>query len=253
MEYTGERIVLEAAECAPDTLIFREHAERYKFASKYVKDKNVLDLACGVGYGSEILVQMGGPASVLGGDISAEAIEYAKKKYARLTNVRFELMNAENLTLADESVDVAVSFETIEHLPHVEEYLKNILRVLRPNGIYVVSTPNLEVTQRETGPVENPFHFHEFTYDEISALLGKYFSVKEVYYQRAYNPTAVTAAVKNISRWKWLYKKIIPKFIRVDLRNRFWPDISTDIGIHPYDPSVHPLNFVFVCEKRHGL
>ena len=249
MKYTGERIVLESPECAPDTVIFREHAERYKFASRFVKGKRVLDIACGVGYGSEILHSMGQPQSIIGGDISDEAVAYATQKYAGLTNVRFERMNAEAIALDQESVDVVVSFETIEHLPHVADYLNSINKVLAKGGVYIVSTPNRLVTHTEATTVENPFHHHEFTIDELSTLLKKHFTIREVYYQRPYTPNVMTSAVGRISKWESVYRKVIPRFIRVDLRNRFWPDISTDVGIYPYKEPIRPLYFVFVCVK----
>ncbi len=249
MEYTGERIVLEAKECSPETLLFKEHAERYKFAAKFVQGKRVLDIACGVGYGSEILYRLGKPQSIVGGDISDEAIQYATSRYKDLKNVRFQKLNAESLALENKSIDVTVSFETIEHLEHVERYLQEVDRVLAKDGVYIVSTPNKDVTHSETNVVDNPFHYHEFVLEEIEALLKSKFPTVAIYYQREYKPTAITSALSSVSKWKSLYRRVIPRIIRVDLRNYLFPDISNDVRIYPTHPGVSPLYFVFVCKK----
>jgi len=250
MKYTGERIILEAEECRPNTLMYREHAERYKFASKYVSGKRVLDIACGVGYGCQILLQDGSPASIIGGDISPDAVEYAETHFAKKDKVRFSVMNAEQIDLPPASVDVVVSFETIEHLSGVDKYISGIVRALDRGGMFIVSTPNRDLTQDGVHTVDNPFHHHEFTLDEIQELLGRNFNVTEVFYQREYQPNTMTSAVNKISRFRSIYRKVVPRIIREDLRNYFWPDISLDVGVYPFKPSVRPLNYILVCKKR---
>ena len=87
MEFTGERIIPKEDFCGPNTNIYKEHVARYEFASKYIKSKKILDIACGSGYGSEILSK-NGAYHVIGCDISEEAIEYAKKYYQH-NNIEF--------------------------------------------------------------------------------------------------------------------------------------------------------------------
>ncbi len=250
MNYTGERLILEAEECAPNTLLYKEHIERYKFASQYVKNKVVLDIACGVGYGSEFLLNTGQATQVYGGDISEDAVNYAKQKYGKYSNISFAIMNAEKISIENKIIDVVVSFETMEHLPNVDSYLESVYQTLKPNGMFIVSTPNREVTHSETFQVDNPFHFHEFTKEEFDQKLKKYYKKVDLYYQRQYTPTAISSAIKSMSGMKKIYRKIIPKIIRVDLRNFLFPDISNDYLIHPYIEGVKPLNYIAVCQEK---
>src|SRR4030066_783433 len=92
---------------------FLEHISRYIFALAYVENKNVLDIACGTGYGSYFLAK-NGAKFVAGGDISEIAINYAKNKY-KLDTLEFEVENVMKMSYPSEHFDVIVSFETIEH------------------------------------------------------------------------------------------------------------------------------------------
>ena len=94
---------------------YQEHMGRYIFASRFVKDKIVLDLACGAGYGSSYLYQKGAKI-VVGGDYSSLAIEHAKAHYAQQDGLFFIRFDATQLPFKDEVFDVIASFETIEHL-----------------------------------------------------------------------------------------------------------------------------------------
>jgi SAM-dependent methyltransferase len=162
-----------------------EHLLRYQFAAKFVLDKDVLDIACGTGYGSRILADHGA-RSVVGADISAEAVEFAKNHYSG-PRVRFEIADAQTLEQFDDAVfDAVISFETIEHVPEDEGCLRAVHRVLKPGGLYIVSTPD-----RRPGSIKgqlskrpaNPFHIREYTRSELVALLGNYFEVDGLFGQ----------------------------------------------------------------------
>ena len=146
--------------------LFQEHVIRYLFASQFVTSKTVLDAACGSGYGSSILLESGAK-KVVGIDNSSEAIEYCEKNYKK-ENLEFKKDNCEKINL-DTQFDVAISFETIEHLKNQDNFLSEIKRVLKNDGIFIVSTPNTE-----TYPSGNPFHSKEFTESEFKQFLGKY-------------------------------------------------------------------------------
>ncbi len=154
------------------------HEKRYRFALPYCEGKDVLDAACGVGYGSALLATVA--RSVLGADVSDEAIEYARRRYAA-ANVRFERMDLLVPDLADDSFDVVCAFETIEHLPDRDRYLAHVARILRPAGIYLVSTPRAEQTIERP---QNPYHHVEYAVEDFAALLGRYFAEVELYGQR---------------------------------------------------------------------
>jgi SAM-dependent methyltransferase len=169
-----ERIVPDETEPG----IVALHLKRYEFAAPLCEEKRVLDAGCGVGYGSAFLGARA--ARVLGIDVSEEAIEYARRRYSA-PNVEFEQMDGSALDLGDETFDVVCSFETIEHLPEPEAAIAEAARVLRPEGVYVVSTPHVERTTRSPA---NPFHLVELSRSDLERLLRRSFEDVEVYGQR---------------------------------------------------------------------
>lgn len=160
-----------------DTRTFWEHIYRYRFAAPRVKGKKVLDIACGEGYGAAGLLRAGA-ASVVGVDISAELCEHAARRYGITARVG----DAQNIPLPASSVEVAVSFETIEHLPQPEKFLDECVRVLAPGGKLIISTPNREV-YRELCPA-NPYHVQELSRAEFIELLLARFGTIELFTQR---------------------------------------------------------------------
>jgi ubiquinone/menaquinone biosynthesis C-methylase UbiE len=170
--FTGERVVPGST---PEN-IFRESQMRYLFASQFVKGRSVLDIASGTGIGSHCLLKAGA-ANCLGLDIDLAALRYASSQYA---GCHFAGCDAMNLCLADESVDLVVSFETIEHVLSPETFLSECRRVLRKKGLLICSTPNRSVFQWYP---KNPFHVAEMNPDEFVRLVKKYFPNCSVYGQ----------------------------------------------------------------------
>jgi SAM-dependent methyltransferase len=169
-----ERIVPDETEPGVVAL----HVKRYDFARRWCAGRDVLDAACGVGYGSALLGQTA--ASVIGVDVDVAAIDYAKSRYAG-ANVKFAVMNVDELALPDEAFDVVCSFETIEHVDGPERMLVELVRVLRRDGVLVVSTPR--VSETTTRPA-NPFHRTEYSPADFTALLERHFRRVELYGQR---------------------------------------------------------------------
>lgn len=153
------------------------HLKRYAFVAERAAGRNVLDAACGVGYGAAYLGETA--ASVLGVDVDAATIEYARERYGS-DRVSFETMDVTALALPDESFDVVCSFETIEHVADGPAAIREAARVLRPDGVYVVSTPRAETT---THRPDNPFHEVEYAVDDFRALLEASFAEVELYGQ----------------------------------------------------------------------
>lgn len=170
---TGERMMPESS----DEATFFAHVYRYRFAAQFVRDKRVLDIASGEGYGTAALSQAGAQ-SVVGVDICPEICLHARRKYG----VDIRLGDAERIPLPDQSVDVVVSFETIEHVQNPERFLEECVRVLTPHGRLIVSTPNREVYS-ENGK-HNEFHHIEFNKNEFVGLLQKRFQGVELFTQR---------------------------------------------------------------------
>ena len=165
MEFTGERFV---PQCQGE--IAAEHYHRYFFASGFVAGKRVLDIASGEGYGTHILAQSA--AHVTGVDISPEAVATATQKYAG-DRVAFLQGSAATIPQPDAAVDVVVSFETLEHLSEQEAMLSEIRRVLRQDGLLIISTPNKPLYSRQG---DNPFHVKELCREEFVSLLKSRFA-----------------------------------------------------------------------------
>ena len=176
MEFTGERMIPEKNN---EDIIFSEHIIRYIFAKQFVKDKNVLDIACGSGYGSFELSKSN-PIQVTGVDISLKSIEYAKSKYNN-RNLEYLQGDATNLPFSDNTFDVIVSFETIEHLQDYELFVQEISRCSKDNALLVISTPNKEIY-----PEGNEFHFKEFTKKEFHTILKKQFKFVDLINQNSF-------------------------------------------------------------------
>jgi SAM-dependent methyltransferase len=168
-EFTGERVIPGQV----DIDLWNEHVSRYAFAARLARRKRVLDVGCGAGYGSAELANTA--TAVTGIDISAVAVEYAAEHYQR-PNLSFQCAGAAQLPFADGSFDLVVAFEVIEHLSDWQKLIAEARRVLSPGGQFVVSTPNKAYyaeSRKLSGP--NPFHEHEFEYEEFKQALEEYF------------------------------------------------------------------------------
>jgi ubiquinone/menaquinone biosynthesis C-methylase UbiE len=182
LEFTGERYTPEIR-----GKIELEHIHRYSLASLFVKDKLVLDIASGEGYGSNILSNFA--AKVIGVDNSSEAIEHAKQKYQK-PNLMFRLGSCDKIPIASASVDIVVSFETIEHHDQHELMMKEIKRVLTPGGIVIISNPNKEEYTDKLN-FNNPHHIKELYREEFKKLLSEYFTHMAFYGQRVMYGSAI--------------------------------------------------------------
>ncbi|MBV9009819.1 MAG: methyltransferase domain-containing protein, partial [Verrucomicrobia bacterium] len=157
-----------------------EHLHRYAIASDLAVEKTVLDLACGEGFGSALLAQTA--HQVLAVDISEPTIIAASDKYRR-ENLKFVVGSATKLPIETASMDIVVSFETIEHVAQQHTMLEEIARVLKPDGVLIVSTPEKEEYNSPTiSP--NPYHARELSRDEFDALLRTFFRNVELFGQR---------------------------------------------------------------------
>jgi 2-polyprenyl-3-methyl-5-hydroxy-6-metoxy-1,4-benzoquinol methylase len=146
---------------------------RYHFAVRLARGKRVLDAGCGAGYGSAELAEVA--ENVTGIDIAPEAVDHARTHYA-LPNLVFEQASCTALPYGDGVFDLVVAFEVIEHLENWRDFLQEVRRVLAPAGQLIVSTPNrLYYTESRGAQGANPFHVHEFDFDEFNRELKQFF------------------------------------------------------------------------------
>jgi 2-polyprenyl-3-methyl-5-hydroxy-6-metoxy-1,4-benzoquinol methylase len=174
LEPTDERMVPESS----GSPTFWEHVYRYAFASRFVKGKRVLDIACGEGYGAAAL-RKAGATHVIGVDVSESVCLHARSKYG----LDARPGTAEQIPLDDGSVDVIVSFETIEHVLNASRFLDECVRILVPGGRLIISTPN-KGTYRYWQGTQNPYHCSEMTSEEFASALSTRFRDGRFYTQR---------------------------------------------------------------------
>ena len=187
--------------------ILQSSINRYVWATQFAKDKITFDAGCGSGYGANYLRERGAK-TVTGGDASEEAIEYATKHYQK-DGLYFLLLNAQRLPFPDKYFDVIVSFETIEHLPKLDDFLSECRRVLKDDGTFICSTPNKETASPDSKEPRAHYHVREFYAEELSASLAEHF--KEI---TLYGMDPQSTADKKLYRLAtWLEPKIfsIPK------------------------------------------
>jgi len=178
-----------------------DHLARYQFAAQLVSNKKVLDIACGSGYGTQLLARAGA-SQVIGIDISQTTINYAKEKYSH-PKVKFVIGDACKINLTDNCMDIVVSFETLEHLQNYQTFLSEIHRILKPKGICLISTPN-NLLSDETC---NEFHLHQFSQAQFLKDLSKHFKLLDLYGQKPMH-SGYLNLVRNITA------KISHKFIK---------------------------------------
>ncbi|QIB33343.1 class I SAM-dependent methyltransferase [Ancylobacter pratisalsi] len=176
MEFNGERFIPGVT--GP---IASEHQHRYGFASQFVANRAVLDVASGEGYGTAFLARTA--RSVIGVDVDPEAVAHAEARYGGENGPRFQLGDIDALPFPDASFDVVVSFETIEHVPNPTTALRELRRVLKPDGLLIISTPDRDVYTDALGN-RNEFHLAELSTDEFRQALEPLFPTVQLFGQK---------------------------------------------------------------------
>jgi SAM-dependent methyltransferase len=169
---TGERTLPDVPE---ENYWYRRHLIVYEWIRERVAGQRVVDMACGEGYGSDVLA--GAAAAVVGVDANPEAHEHARLRYQR-PNLRFERDLVETF---DEPCDAVVFLQTIEHVRNPDEVLERFKALTGPGGAVYVTTPNLLTLAPEGAEKsENPWHIKEYRAGEFRALCEAHFSHVEM-------------------------------------------------------------------------
>lgn len=227
-EASGERFAMSGLVPRAE---LQYHMGRYQFAAGYARGKDVLDVACGTGYGTYLLSHVA--SRVIGADISLESLSSARRRY-QSANLDYVCLDAQKFPFREGSFEVVISLETVEHLVEPKGFLEECVRVLRPRGILVLSTPNRDshfwplwiaqgspLAKRLLGRIKgtsallmNPFHHREFDYYELKELVGSCLDIKAIY------------GISKLSR-SWLYTRGV---VRSGGIGRVWWEATKLVG-----------------------
>jgi SAM-dependent methyltransferase len=202
LAWTGERLIVGV-----EGDLALEHLHRYAVACSLAPGKTVLDIACGEGYGTNLLA--GKAQHVIGVDLSQRTVEHARTTYQR-QNLAFQVGACASIPLESASVDLVVSFETLEHHNEHQAMFAEIRRVLRPGGILLISTPDRSAYSEERD-YRDPFHLQELSEEEFRALLDHTFRHVAIFHQRMAHGSMIVPAKGSggdCVTWKGNYREL---------------------------------------------
>jgi len=256
-----------------DNIVEEIHRERYKMAGTYCSGKKVLDIATGIGYGAYLLATSGRASTVVGVDVSDEAINAAANAY-QAPNLHFQKIEGEPIPFEDASFDAVVSLETIEHTADERAFLLDLNRVLKPGGDLIISTPNKRFHSWGKERPWNPHHTVEFYPEQFLVLILDVFGKPVFWGGQEFLPLGLRTTIKynwveiqyyelrHHPRRKKLFDKLIglkhalvfeknnnrgiavnPKEIPLEL-------IDNRCRVVPWIDNLEPYTMVAVCRKE---
>lgn len=237
LELTGERTLPDVP---AENYWYRRHLAVYEWIGARTNGARVIDMACGEGYGSEVLSR--GAASVAGVDANPEAFEHARLRYRR-QNLRFERGPVESHG-APGAWDAVVFLQTIEHVHDPEAVLAHMRSLLAPGGVAYVSTPNvLTLAPPGAQRSDNPWHLREYRAAEFHELCRSVFSDVEllgVLHARRLRLHELALALG----WDAVHARL---GITAWFYDRFTPSISAKDFALRHERLDRALDFVAVC------
>jgi SAM-dependent methyltransferase len=176
--FTGERVVADEPGSAAQQSLYTIHQALYTWVAQYCHGRRVLDPGCGTGHGTNLITRYA--REVWGADIAGDAVQFAARRYPALQQRCF-VSDATRLGLPAHHFDVVIAIEIIEHLESDEAFLREVQRLLRPQGTCFISTPNRLVHSSGQRTPLNPFHVREYTYAELVPHLQRFFQQVTVF------------------------------------------------------------------------
>lgn len=183
-DFTGERLTT-----TKKSEIMIHHLHRYAISLELAKDKKVLDIASGEGYGSHLLAEVA--KEVVGVDIDEKVVQFANRKYSK-KNLQYKVGSTSSIPSEDQEFDLIVSFETIEHHDEHEQMMLEFKRVLKPGGKIIISSPDKK-NYTDIPKYTNPFHVKELYIEEFKSLISKHFSFSKHFNQNLYYNSIIVA------------------------------------------------------------
>lgn len=239
LELTGERTLPDVP---AENYWFQRHLTVYEWIGARVIGKRVIDMACGEGYGSEVLSRSA--ATVLGVDANPEAHEHARLRYVR-ENLRFERGMVELFGEA-RSYDAVVFLQTIEHVQDPAGVLEHFRSLLAPGGVAYISTPNvLTLAGPGQAKSDNPWHVREYRAEEFDLLCRSVFDQVEllgVFHARKLRAHGLALALG----WDRVHQAL---GITRPFYDRFVPAISASDFALSRAPLQRALDFLAVCRS----
>lgn len=213
LTFTGERYLPWVRE----PRISYEHLHRYSYASHFARGKRVLDLASGEGYGASQLAKTA--ESVVGVDIDQGAVSHATETY-QSPNLRFIEGSITDIPIQSERFDVITCFEAIEHVEDHEGLMREVTRLLEPDGVFIVSTPN-KAQYSDNKNYHNHFHVKELYLEEFQALLKSNFSHSRIGGQRIYSGSRIWPLEQSTNRdISFVVVREMGRFIHQDFKDQ---------------------------------
>jgi 2-polyprenyl-3-methyl-5-hydroxy-6-metoxy-1,4-benzoquinol methylase len=239
IDNTGERILLEKE----TPLMIARHFCAYKYAQDFVSGKEVLDIGCGEGYGSDFLA--GYALSVLGIDYDAAVIDYAKDKYQK-PGLSFSVLDIKNLAGLGRKFDVICSFQNIEHIRDTDKLLKDISGLLKDDGVFICSTCNIKDASPNSKVPFNKFHVKEYSYNEFKEMLEPVFNSVGISGLKRSLVLKIFIRLKKIGLFNFLPAGCDPVkryFAQANCSYFLWKENNLD----------NCLDFIAVCSQKKGL
>lgn len=150
------------------------HIRRYELVKRFLKEGSILDLGCGLGWGTNFLSSKG---EIIGLDLNIEVVRAARERYNNNKKVIFVVGDATKLPFKNEVFDSVSSIENIEHVKESSKYLEEVNRILKGNGVLVLTTPNQDCLSIRLAKKfgikidKNPYHIKEFNSNDLKVCL----------------------------------------------------------------------------------
>ncbi|MEO5947350.1 MAG: class I SAM-dependent methyltransferase [Chitinophagaceae bacterium] len=243
--FFGERLVTQITN---ETML--EHLHRYSIALSYAINKRILDIACGEGYGVNLLSKKA--KHVLGIDIDASTIRQAQNKYTA-NNIEFRVGSILNIPSEDNSFDVITCFETLEHVEKHEMLIKELKRVLTPEGLLIISTPE-KGNNSKSYISKNPYHKKELNKIELNNLLSYYFNYLKFYSQSSFIASHIED--KSNADFKIIYSGNYEKISTLkELHSDYWIVLASNVAAESFENSlfIHPQTLSQMIREESDL